>query len=67
MVCLWRDFLSLSSLSLFPTTNVLQKKTQSDDDALFFVVSFSVYFGSDEDAERAEKTERGERFFVGWS
>ena len=44
---------------------MLQKKTQSDDDALFFVVSFSVYFGSDEDAERAEKTERGERFFVG--
>jgi hypothetical protein len=41
---------------------LLQKKKQrdDDDDALFFVFS-SVFFGS-EDA-RAEKTERGERFF----
>jgi hypothetical protein len=55
VVCLWRDF-SLSSLS-FPC-NLLQKKKQRDNDAFFFVF-FSVYFGSEEDAERAEKTERG--------
>jgi hypothetical protein len=47
----------LSPSLSFPC-NLLQKKKQRDNDAFFFVF-FSVYFGSEEDAERAEKTERG--------
>ena len=49
--------ISLSASLSFPY-NLLQKKKQRDNDAFFFVF-FSVYFGSEEDAERAEKTERG--------
>ena len=62
--CFVSGEISLSSVfSLKSAFTSLQKKKQrdDDDDALFFVFS-SVFFGS-EDAERAEKTERGERFF----
>ena len=65
-VSLERFSLSLEESVVFPYNECASEEYEAerDDDALFFVFSFSVLFGSDEDAERAEKTERGERFFV---
>tara|TARA_B100001769_G_C21592371_1_gene334106 strand:- start:34 stop:384 length:351 start_codon:yes stop_codon:yes gene_type:complete len=61
VVCLWRDF-ALES-SVFSLKCASEEEAERDNDAFFFVF-FSVYFGREEDAERAEKTERGrERFF----
>ena len=61
MVCLWRDF-ALES-SVFSLKCASEEEAERDNDAFFFVF-FSVYFGREEDAERAEKTERGrERLF----
>ena len=49
---------SLSRVSVFSLKCASEYEAERDTDALFFVF-FSVLFGSDEDAERAEKTERG--------
>jgi len=58
VVCLWRDFLSLSRSLSFPY-NLLQKKKQREMMMRSSSSSFPSTFGSEEDAERAEKTERG--------